>query len=32
MTMEQIFLFDDEFILLNCATTAIKALQPDDAL
>lgn len=30
--MEQISLFDDEFILLNSATTAIKALQPDDAL
>ena len=32
MTMEQISLFDDEFILLNGAMTAIKALQPNDAL
>ena len=30
--MEQISLFDDEFILLNGAMTAIKALQPNDAL
>jgi tetratricopeptide (TPR) repeat protein len=32
MKMEQISLFDDEFILLNDAATAIKALQPDNAL
>ena len=32
MTMEQISLFADKFILLNGATTAITALQTDDAL
>jgi tetratricopeptide (TPR) repeat protein len=30
--MEQSSLFDDEFILLNGAATAIKLLHPDDAL
>jgi tetratricopeptide (TPR) repeat protein len=30
--MEQSSLFDDEFVLLNGAAAAIRALQPDDAL